>query len=144
MVWKQLEINLPAHGRGCHLLTKVLEQHIRADLAAITVGLCHVFIKHTSASLTVNENADPDVRRDMEAFFSHAVPEGASAGRLWEHTDEGPDDMPAHVKASLMGPSVTLPISGGRLNLGTWQGVWLCEHRNAGGPRRLVVTLQGE
>ncbi|HMP07548.1 MAG TPA: secondary thiamine-phosphate synthase enzyme YjbQ [Lacipirellulaceae bacterium] len=110
------------------------------ELADVRVGLLHVFIQHTSASLTINENADPDVQVDLESSFSAIAPEGFP----YVHTCEGPDDMPAHVKASLLGAGLTIPISQGRLCLGTWQGVYLCEHRNHGGPRRLVVTLWGE
>ena len=111
------------------------------ELGDIAVGLVHLFIRHTSASLTLNENASPDVRRDFEAFFDDAVPEDAP---YWTHTTEGPDDMPAHIKASLLGPSLTLPIARGRLALGTWQGVYLCEHRNRGGARNLLATAWGE
>jgi secondary thiamine-phosphate synthase enzyme len=103
-------------------------------------GLAHVFIQHTSASLTINENADPDVRVDMESFFNRVAPENFG----WVHADEGPDDMPAHVKATLAGSSVTVPVTAGRLALGTWQGVWLCEHRDRATPRSLVITVQGE
>jgi secondary thiamine-phosphate synthase enzyme len=110
------------------------------EVAEIDVGLLHVFIKHTSASLTLNENADPTVLEDFEAHFNRAVPENAP---FYRHTAEGPDDMPAHIKASTMGSSVTIPISSGRLNLGTWQGIYLCEHRDRGGQRRLVVTAMG-
>jgi secondary thiamine-phosphate synthase enzyme len=110
-------------------------------IAEVEVGLLHLFIRHTSASLTLNENASPDVRSDFESHFNAAVPEDAP---YWRHTLEGPDDMPAHVKASLLGPSVTLPVAGGRLALGTWQGIYLCEHRDHGGPRSLVATLWGE
>jgi secondary thiamine-phosphate synthase enzyme len=105
----------------------------------VDAGLLHVFIRHTSASLTLNENASPDVRRDLNAWLDDAVPEG----RRWEHSLEGPDDMPAHVKASLMGPSLLLPVAGGRLALGTWQGIYLCEHRDHGGAREVLLTLQG-
>ena len=111
------------------------------ELAEMRVGLAHVFIQHTSASLTLNENASPDVRRDFESWFDAAVPERSP---MWTHTLEGPDDMPAHIKAALLGPSLSLPIADGRLALGTWQGIYLCEHRDAGGARRLVVTLSGE
>lgn len=110
------------------------------ELAEIKVGLAHIFIMHTSASLTLNENASPDVLIDMEAYFNRAVPENAP---YFLHTMEGPDDMPAHIKAAMLGNSLTIPIANGRLRLGTWQGVYLCEHRNRGGARRLVVTLQG-
>jgi secondary thiamine-phosphate synthase enzyme len=111
------------------------------ELAAVRVGLANLFIMHTSASLTLNENASPDVRRDFESWFSDAVPDG---WRGFSHTLEGPDDMPAHVKASLLGPSLTVPVRDGRLALGTWQGVYLCEHRDRGGPRRVLVTVWGD
>jgi secondary thiamine-phosphate synthase enzyme len=110
------------------------------ELERVRVGVAHVFIRHTSASLTLNENVSPDVRRDLEAWLNDAVPEDFR----WTHTLEGPDDMPAHVKASLMGPSLTLPVREGRLALGTWQGIYLCEHRDDGGPRHLTVTVLGE
>ena len=110
------------------------------ELAELNIGLAHLFIRHTSASLTLNENASPDVRRDFETWFDEAVPERFD----WDHSLEGPDDMPAHIKASLLGPSLSMPISRGRLALGTWQGVYLCEHRDHGGPRSLVATLQGD
>jgi secondary thiamine-phosphate synthase enzyme len=142
MVWRQHEMTLPAMQRGCHLVTSLIQREIASSLQGIKVGLAHIFIQHTSASLTINENADPDVRTDMETFLNKVVPEGRSAP--WIHTDEGPDDMPAHCKSSMFGSSVTVPITNGRLNLGTWQGVWLCEHRDHGGRRRLVVTVQGE
>ncbi|WIA08960.1 hypothetical protein OEZ85_008375 [Tetradesmus obliquus] len=142
MGWAQREVKMPAMKRGCHLVTHLIERDINADLAQFRVGLAHIFIQHTSASLTINENADPDVRVDMETFLNQTVPEGR--GAPWVHTDEGPDDMPAHCKASMFGSSVSIPISNGRLNLGTWQGVWLCEHRDRASGRRLVVTMQGE
>ena len=135
----QREFRLPAMPRGFHLITSLIEREV-PEIKEIEVGLLHVFIKHTSASLTVNENADPTVREDFEAHFDRAVPENAP---YYRHTDEGPDDMPAHIKASLMGTSVTIPISSGRLNLGTWQGIYLCEHRDRGGSRRVVVTAIG-
>ena len=135
----QKEISLPAFPRGFHLVTRLIEKEI-PEIGAIEVGLLHVFIKHTSASLTLNENADPTVLEDFEAHFNRAVPENAP---FYRHTAEGPDDMPAHIKASTMGSSVTIPISSGRLNLGTWQGIYLCEHRDRGGQRRLVVTAMG-
>ena len=135
----QKEIRLPAMPRGFHLVTRLIETEV-PEIKEIEVGLLHVFIKHTSASLTVNENADPTVREDFEAHFDRAVPENEP---YYRHTAEGPDDMPAHIKASLMGTSVTIPISSGRLNLGTWQGIYLCEHRDRGGSRRLVVTAIG-
>ena len=110
-------------------------------LSSIGVGMANVFIRHTSASLALNENASPDVRRDFETWFSRAVPDGAS---YFSHTLEGPDDMPAHIKSALLGTSLTLPVSGGRFALGTWQGIYLCEHRDGGGPRSLTVTAWGE
>ncbi len=110
------------------------------EIGELRIGLAHIFIRHTSASLTLNENASPDVRHDFETWFDEAVPEDFA----WTHTLEGADDMPAHVKASLMGSSLTLPISRGRLALGTWQGIYLCEHRDRGGSRSLLVTLNGE
>ena len=135
----QREFRLPAMPRGFHLVTQLIETDV-PELREIEHGLLHVFIQHTSASLTVNENADPTVRQDFEAHFDRAVPENAP---YYRHTAEGPDDMPAHIKASLMGASVTVPITSGRLNLGTWQGIYLCEHRDRGGPRRLVATAIG-
>jgi secondary thiamine-phosphate synthase enzyme len=139
-MWVQREIRLRPRPRGFHLVThEVLEA--LPELRDVQVGLLHVFIRHTSAALTLNENASPDVRDDFEAYFNAAVPENAS---YWTHTVEGPDDMPAHIKASLLGPSLSLPVAGGRLALGTWQGVYLCEHREHGGPRSLVATLSGE
>jgi secondary thiamine-phosphate synthase enzyme len=139
-MWLQRDITLRPRPRGFHLVTgEVLEA--LPELRDLRVGLCHLFIRHTSASLTLNENASPDVRRDFETWFDHAVPEGMPG---WTHTLEGPDDMPAHIKASLLGASLSLPVSGGRLALGTWQGVYLCEHRDRGGSRSLVATLTGE
>ena len=126
--------------RGFHLVTgEVLEA--LPELGEMRVGLVHLLIQHTSASLALNENAAPEVRRDFESWFDRAVPEGAP---YWTHTLEGDDDMPAHVKAALLGPSLTLPVSDGRLALGTWQGIYLCEHRDRGGPRSLIATVQGE
>jgi secondary thiamine-phosphate synthase enzyme len=139
-MWLQREIRLAARPRGFHLVTGDVVEAL-PELRAVRTGLLHLFIRHTSASLTLNENASPDVRRDFESWFDEAVPEGA---RYWTHTLEGPDDMPAHVKASLLGPSLSLPVSGGRLALGTWQGIYLCEHRDAGGPRSLLATVWGE
>jgi secondary thiamine-phosphate synthase enzyme len=139
-MWLQREITLEPRPRGFHLVTREVERAL-PELEEVGVGLCHLFIRHTSASLTLNENASPDVRRDFESWFDRAVPEGAD---YWTHTLEGADDMPAHVKASLLGPSLTLPISSGRLAVGTWQGVYLCEHRDHGGPRSLLATLWGE
>jgi secondary thiamine-phosphate synthase enzyme len=138
-MWLQRQITLRPRERGFHLVTREVTDAV-PELADLRVGLAHVFIRHTSASLTLNENASPDVRRDLETWFSKAV----SESDRWEHALEGPDDMPAHIKASLLGPSLTLPVADGRLALGTWQGVYLCEHRDHGGPRDLVVTLHGE
>lgn len=139
----QQQLTLKAARRGCHLVTDQVLRGISNDLQGFKTGLCNIFIQHTSASLTINENADPDVRKDMETFLSKvAVPEGRSAP--WVHTDEGDDDMPAHVKSSMFGCSLTVPITNGRLNLGTWQGIWLCEHRDSASGRRLVVTMQGD
>src|SRR4051794_1842671 len=138
---EQRTLKLDPRPRGFHLITDEIEAALRDMTDGSEDGLLHVWCKHTSAGLTVNENASPDVRRDFESWFNRAVPEDAS---YWTHTQEGPDDMPAHIKASLLGPSLTLPVSGGRLALGTWQGVYLCEHRDHGGPRSLVATLWGE
>jgi secondary thiamine-phosphate synthase enzyme len=137
--WTQRQISLAARPRGFHLVTgEVLEA--LPEVAGLGVGLLHLHILHTSASLTLNENASPDVRHDFETWASAAVPEQFA----WTHTLEGADDMPAHVKASLMGPSLSLPVAAGRLALGTWQGIYLCEHRDRGGPRSLIATLLGE
>ena len=137
--WVQRELRLDARPRGFHLITGEV-QAAMPELSALRVGLLHLFILHTSASLTVNENAAPAVRQDFASWFDRAVPENAP---YWTHTEEGPDDMPAHIKTALLGPSLTLPVSGGRLALGTWQGVYLCEHRDRGGARRLMATLTG-
>src|SRR4051794_30884215 len=135
----QRQIRLDPRPRGFHLVTREVVGAL-PELGDVRVGLLHLLILHTSASLTLNENASPDVRRDFESHFDAAVPEDAP---YWTHTAEGPDDMPAHIKASLLGPSLVLPVGEGRLALGTWQGIYLCEHRNRGGPRSLVATLQG-
>ena len=140
MIWIQDRITLAPRPRGFHLVTREVVDGIDG-LGQIRVGLLHLLIQHTSASLTLNENASPEVRRDFEAWFDEAVPERA---RYWTHTLEGADDMPAHIKASLLGPSLVLPISRGRPALGTWQGIYLCEHRDHGGPRSLVATAFGE
>ena len=140
MMWVQRELTLSARPRGFHLVTREVLEAL-PELSSCNVGMLHLLIRHTSASLALNENASPDVRRDFEAWFNHAVPEGAP---YWTHVLEGPDDMPAHVKAALLGPSLTLPISRGRLALGTWQGIYLCEHRDRGGERSVVATLWGE
>jgi secondary thiamine-phosphate synthase enzyme len=140
MIWVQRDVRLAPVARGFHLITRELEREL-PDLGRIGVGLAHVFIRHTSASLTLNENASSDVRRDFESWFDEAVPEDAP---FWTHTAEGPDDMPAHVKASLLGPALTLPVRDGRFALGTWQGIYLCEHRDSGGSRTVTVTAFGE
>ena len=139
-MWKQNEIQMETLPRGFHLVT---DQVVTAvpEMGQMSVGLLHLLIEHTSASLTLNENASSDVRRDFETWFSGAVPEGAD---FWTHTLEGDDDMPAHIKASLLGPTLTLPVRDGRLVLGTWQGIYVCEHRDAAGPRTLLATLWGE
>jgi secondary thiamine-phosphate synthase enzyme len=139
-MWAQREITLRPRPRGFHLVTGEVEAEL-PELGQLRVGIAHLFIKHTSASLTINENASPDVRRDFATWFDDAVPEDAP---FWTHTLEGPDDMPAHVKASLLGPALSLPVRDGRLALGTWQGVYLCEHRDNGGARSLLATLWGE
>ncbi|AXG99533.1 YjbQ family protein [Deinococcus wulumuqiensis] len=139
-MWFQHTLTLPPKRRGFHLVTREIVDAV-PELAQVRVGLLHVWIQHTSASLTVNENASPDVRRDFERYFNHAVPDGWPE---FEHTLEGRDDMPAHIKASVLGPSLTLPVSAGRLALGTWQGIYLCEHRDQASARRLVLTLQGD
>ncbi|CPR17153.1 secondary thiamine-phosphate synthase enzyme YjbQ [Brenneria goodwinii] len=139
-MWIQREIRLKPKTRGFHLITDEVLAQV-SEIRQIKVGLMHVFIKHTSASLTMNENADPDVRQDFERFFNRLVPENEP---YYCHVDEGSDDMPAHLKGSLLGSSLMLPIGNGRLNVGIWQGIYLCEHRNHGGSRTLVVTLSGE
>ncbi|PRY14938.1 secondary thiamine-phosphate synthase enzyme [Pontibacter ummariensis] len=139
-MWFQKEIRLPAVKRGFHLITDLLVAQL-PEIEEIEIGLAHVFIKHTSASLAINEDADPTVRQDFESHFNHMVPEKQP---YYRHTLEGPDDMPAHLKAAILGSSVTIPISKGELNLGTWQGVYLCEHRDHAPKRTVVVTLQGE
>jgi secondary thiamine-phosphate synthase enzyme len=138
-MWLQREIRFDPRPRGFYLVTGEVVEAL-PELSSLQVGLLHLFIRHTSASLTVNENASPDVRRDFESWFTRAVPEDAR----WAHSLEGSDDMPAHIKASLLGPALTLPIAGGRLALGTWQGVYLCEHRNHGGARSVLATIWGE
>jgi secondary thiamine-phosphate synthase enzyme len=139
-VWAQHRISLAPRPRGFHLVTRELLAELPA-LTEVRVGLLHLLIQHTSASLALNENASPDVRRDFETWFNVVVPEDAP---FWTHTLEGSDDMPAHIKAALLGPSLTVPISDGRPALGTWQGIYLCEHRDHGGPRSVVATLWGE
>ena len=140
MNWVQRELVLAHRPRGFHLITREIVAAV-PEIALYKVGLAHLFIRHTSAAMALNENADPTVRADMEAYFDRLAPENAP---YYQHTLEGPDDMPAHLKAVLLGSSLTIPISNGRLALGTWQGIYLCEHRDDGGPRRLVVTLSGQ
>jgi secondary thiamine-phosphate synthase enzyme len=139
-VWIQEQISLRPRPRGFHLITDEVTAGVR-ELERIAVGTAHVFVRHTSASLTLNENASPDVRRDFAAWFDRAVPDGAD---YFVHTLEGPDDMPAHIKSSLTGSSLTLPVRDGRFALGTWQGIYLCEHRDNAGTRELIVTAFGE
>ncbi|WP_109410070.1 secondary thiamine-phosphate synthase enzyme YjbQ [Proteus genomosp. 4] len=139
-MWLQKNIMLNARPRGFHLITQALIQEL-PELRQYKIGIAHFFIQHTSASLTINENADPTVRSDFESFFNQSVKEDED---YYLHTYEGSDDMPAHIKSSLLGQSVTIPISQGELNLGTWQGIYLGEHRDRGGRRRIIVTLQGE
>lgn len=138
-MWAQHEITLDPRPRGFHLVTREIVGAL-PELGELQVGLLHLLIRHTSASLALNENASPEVRRDFETWFSEAVPERAS---YWTHTLEGADDMPAHVKAALIGPSLSLPVSNGRLALGTWQGIYLCEHRDRGGARSIIATVWG-
>ncbi|MDE0587300.1 MAG: secondary thiamine-phosphate synthase enzyme YjbQ [Candidatus Marinimicrobia bacterium] len=139
-MWIQKEISLNPRQRGFHLITDEVLKHL-PEVQEIEVGTMQVFIKHTSASLTINEDADPTVRDDFESHFNQMVPENAP---YYQHTFEGPDDMPAHLKSSILGSSVSIPITDGKLNLGIWQGIYLCEHRNRGGSRKLVVTIQGK
>ncbi len=133
----QKQLTLKPHPKGFHIITREIKAAI-PEIKAVKAGILHVFIRHSSASLTVNEKADPDVRHDFEAHFDHVVPEHAS---YFLHMMEGPDDMPAHLKASILGSSVSVPVSNGKLALGTWQGIYLGEHRISGGPRNLVLTL---
>ena len=137
--WDQSAVELPPRGRGFHLITANVLDAI-PTVREIRVGLLHLFLQHTSASLTINENADPDVTVDLESSFAAIAPEDFP----YKHTCEGPDDMPAHVKSSLLGSSLSLPVNDGKILLGSWQGIYLCEHRNAGGPRTLILTLQGQ
>ena len=139
-MWRQRQIRLRPQPRGFHLVTREVVEGL-PELAEFRIGLAHLHLLHTSASLTLNENASPDVRRDFATWFDGAVPDGAP---YWTHTMEGADDMPAHVKSSLLGFSLTLPIRDGDLALGTWQGIYLCEHRDRGGARSLLATLHGE
>jgi len=138
-MWLQRAIRLQPRPRGFHLVTREVLDGL-PELRELRVGMLHLLLQHTSASLTLNENASPDVRRDFETWFDRAVPEGAG---YWTHTLEGNDDMPAHIKAALLGPSLTLPVTQGRPALGTWQGIYLCEHRDHGGARSVVATAWG-
>ena len=139
-MWVQKEISLKPRPRGFHIVTDEIVRQL-PELAQYSIGMLHVFIKHTSASLTINENADPTVRMDFESFLNRVVPENEP---YYEHTLEGSDDMPAHIKSSLLGSSVTIPVTKGQLNLGMWQGIYLCEHRNHASAREIVITLQGD
>ena len=138
-MWVQRQIGLEPRPRGFHLITRAVIDAL-PELAQLRVGLLHLLIQHTTASLALNENASPEVRRDFETYFNTIVPEQTN---MWTHTLEGPDDMPSHIKAALLGPTLTLPISSGRLALGTWQGIYLCEHRNRGGSRRIMASAWG-
>lgn len=139
-MWQQIEFSLKARKRGFHLITDEVIAHL-PEISAIDIGVIHLFIKHSSASLTLNENADPTVRSDMEKHFNVMVPENAP---YYQHTYEGSDDMPAHIKTSLLGNNITIPITAGRLNMGIWQGIYLGEHRNYASSREVIATIQGE
>lgn len=138
-MWHQIEFQLPPMRRGFHLITDQIIAQC-TPIKTCRIGLLHAFIKHTSASLSINENADPTVRQDFETHFTRSVPENAP---YYQHNDEGPDDMPAHLKASLLGSSITIPISNGELNLGIWQGIYLGEHRNFASGRHIIITITG-
>ncbi|RPH05466.1 MAG: YjbQ family protein [bacterium TMED46] len=139
-MWMQKNISIKSISRGFHIITNQVTDQI-PEIKTIKIGVLHLFIKHTSASLTINENADKTVRNDFEEHFNEMVPENQS---YYQHTYEGPDDMPAHLKASILGSSISIPISNGHLNMGTWQGIYLCEHRNNAFQRKMVATIQGE
>jgi len=139
-MWMQKEMRLQSKPRGFHLITQEVLRQL-PELTQFKIGMMNVFIMHTSASLTLNENADPTVRQDFESYFNCAVPEDEA---YYQHQDEGSDDLPAHIKSSVLGSSLNIPIANGSPKLGTWQGIYLCEHRNQGGSRRIVVTVQGE
>ncbi len=139
-MWLQKEISLRSRNKGFHLITDEILSNI-PEIHQIKIGVVHILLKHTSASITLNENADPDVRTDMKNYFDEIVPENK---KYFVHTSEGADDMPAHIKSSLLGNSLTIPITNGKLNLGTWQGIYLCEHRNYGGSRKVIITINGE
>ena len=136
----QKEIKLKSLSRGFHLITNEITEQL-PEMKGIKTGIALLLLKHTSASLTLNENFDPDVRRDFESYFNYIVKENEP---YYRHTSEGGDDMPAHIKSSMLGTSLTLPVTNGRFNLGTWQGIYLCEHRNHGGSRRIIITIHGE
>ncbi len=140
MMWQQKEINLRSQSRGFQLITQEILTYL-PEVKEIEIGLLHLFIQHTSASLAINEDADPTVRIDLETHFNKTIPEGMT---YYQHNDEGDDDMPAHIKATIIGPSLSIPITNGKLNLGVWQGIYLCEHRNQGGSRKIVATIQAE
>ena len=139
-MYNQKEILLKPYNRGFHLISDTIEENIDSLINEITTGLLHIFIKHTSASITINENADQTVREDMEFFFNNFIPDSESD---YTHKYEGPDDMPAHIKSSIIGSSITIPITNGKLNMGIWQGIYFCEHRDSGGSRKLVLTIIG-
>ena len=139
-MWMQKNISIKSISRGFHIITDQVTDQV-PEIKTIKIGILHLFIKHTSASLTINENADKTVRNDFEEHFNEMVPENQS---YYQHTYEGPDDMPAHLKASILGSSISIPISNGHLNMGTWQGIYLCEHRNNAFQRKMVATIQGE
>jgi secondary thiamine-phosphate synthase enzyme len=138
-MWIQKEIQLTPRSRGFHLITSEILNQL-PEVQGINIGMMHVFIKHTSASLTINENADPTVRQDFESYFNRAVPENEP---YYRHLDEGSDDLPAHIKSSIFGSDLNIPLTDGHPNIGTWQGIYLCEHRNNGGSRRVIVTVTG-
>ena len=140
MNWYQKEIILKSNKRGFYLITSKITEKV-PKISKIKIGVMHLFINHTSASLTINENADPTVQEDLESHFNQSVPENAP---YYKHTFEGPDDMPAHIKTTIIGSSLTVPISNGKLNLGTWQGIYMCEHRNTPRNRKIIVTINGK
>ena len=139
-MWQQTKIALPSFQRGFHIITPFVVDALK-EIEPITIGLLNLFINHTSASIAINEDADPSVRKDFESHFNNLVPENMN---YYQHTSEGPDDMPAHLKSAIIGCSLSIPITNGKLNLGTWQGIYLCEHRNHGGSRKIILTLQGK
>tara|TARA_X000001036_G_C20334162_1_gene665786 strand:- start:75 stop:497 length:423 start_codon:yes stop_codon:yes gene_type:complete len=139
-MWQQTKIALPSFQRGFHIITPFVVDALK-EIEPITIGLLNLFINHTSASIAINEDADPSVRKDFESHFNNLIPENMN---YYQHTSEGPDDMPAHLKSAIIGCSLSIPITNGKLNLGTWQGIYLCEHRNHGGSRKIILTLQGK